>query len=125
MIQEAADQDGDGKLNPDELRNIADKLDGQQHYPSGGWPQASDYLSVLEANPSDYETLDKLMNMIRALGAPEFETMMAMDHLYYVEDAQYKGTEAEKEEAVDMAISYVRDAFLVDRRRRAKEMGTK
>ena len=53
-----------------------------------------------------------------ALGETNHEAMDAMSMLYNVEDAR---TEAEKEEAVDNAISYIRDAFLVDREaRRAK-----
>ncbi len=101
----------------EELSRLNENKPPRQHSPQGGWPQASDHLSDLEANPSDYETLNKLMDMIKALGDTH-EAEMAMSMLYNVEDAR---TEPEKEEAVTNAISYVRDAFYAAREaRRAK-----
>ena len=76
---------------------------------SGGatWPQASDLLSKLSRNPNDSASLGQLEDMVRGLGSG-FEVDEALDALANIE---YADSEDEREEAVDYATDYVRDAF--------------
>lgn len=71
------------------------------------WPQASDLLSKLSRNPNDSASLGQLEDMVRGLGSG-FEVDEALDALANIE---YAESEDEREEAVDYATDYVRDAF--------------
>ena len=64
-------------------------------------------MSKLSRNPSDSTSLGQLEDMVRGLGSG-FEVDEALDALANIE---YAESEDEREEAVDYATDYVRDAF--------------
>ena len=84
------------------------------------YDQASDLLSKLSRNPNDSASLDKLEDMVRGLGSSN-ERDEALDALANIE---YADSEDEREEAVDYATDYVRDAFRASRSRKSHSKGT-
>ena len=86
---------------------VQDVVDDNRSGGRATWPQASDLLSKLSRNPSDSTSLGQLEDMVRGLGSG-FEVDEALDALANIE---YAESEDEREEAVDYATDYVRDAF--------------